>query len=198
VFLSDHSLDALISCEALTNTLRVKTDHIPILTKLDLTVTRTPTKSTENFRNIDWDKFRVALGAHLTQLGLPATINCQQKLDKECEKLTKALKEAIREQVPTSEIGPRSKHWWTKELTNLRRQANKLGQISSKRKNNLEDPIHMEFSNAKRRYEKEIEYCKRHDWHDWLEKADDPDIWTAHRYVSAASSAKRHFNLKVS
>jgi hypothetical protein len=37
-------------------------------------------------------------------------------------------------------------------------------------------------------YEKSIEHNKRHHWRDWLEKADDLDIWIAHRYISAPAS----------
>ena len=58
----------------------------------------------------------------------------------------------------------------------LRQQANKLGRKSSKLKGSPNDPIHAEFETAKKKYEKEIDYCKKHHWQDWLEKADNPDI----------------------
>jgi len=41
-----------------------------------------------------------------------------------------ALQRAIQKQVPVTEITPKSKRWWTKELTQLRKQANKLGRQS--------------------------------------------------------------------
>lgn len=187
VFLSDHSMEALISCEALTRALRVKTDHVPILTKLDLMVRRTSAKSVQNFQEVEWDKFREELRKQLDAAGAPATIRSQQMLDEECEKLTSILKQVIDEHVPSAKIGPRAKRWWTKELLNLRRQANKLGRKSSKRRSDPEDSIHAEYANTKKQYEQEIEYCKRHHWRDWLEKAEDLDIWTAHRYISASA-----------
>ena len=189
VFLSDHSMDTLISCEALAWALRVNTDHVPILTKLDLAVAIAPSRWTTNFREVDWEKFRAALETELAQQGQPVPITSQQALDEECGNITKALQSIINVQVHTTEISPHAKRWWTKELMLLRRQANKLGRASSKRRSNPQDTIHAEFANAKKRYEKEIKYCKRHHWRDWLEKAEDLDIWTAHKYISAPSAA---------
>ena len=57
VFLSEHSFDALLSCEVLTDYLSPNTDHRPIVMKLDLTLTKAPVKTTRNFRNVDWSKF---------------------------------------------------------------------------------------------------------------------------------------------
>jgi endonuclease/exonuclease/phosphatase family metal-dependent hydrolase len=53
IFLLEQLFDALISCEALVDNLSPNTDHLPILTKLDLTLEKTPAKSFLNFRNVD-------------------------------------------------------------------------------------------------------------------------------------------------
>jgi hypothetical protein len=63
-----------------------------------------------------------------------------------------------------------------------------LERKASKNKNNLYNPLHAESAKAMKTYEKAIEYNKRHHWRDWLEKASDPDIWTAHRYILAPTS----------
>ena len=59
---------------------------------------------------------------------------------------------------------------------------------ASKHKDNLNNPVHAESTKMEKAYEKAIEYNKRHHWRDWLEKASNPDIWTAHRYISALAS----------
>jgi hypothetical protein len=33
-----------------------------------------------------------------------------------------------------------------------------------------------------------IQYAKTHHWHNWLEKVTEPNIWTAHKYISAPAS----------
>jgi hypothetical protein len=48
--------------------------------------------------------------------------------------------------------------------------------------------MYAESAKAKKVYNKAVEYNKKHHWRDWLEKADDPDIWTAHRYISAPAT----------
>jgi hypothetical protein len=48
-----------------------------------------------------------------------------------------------------------------------------------------EHPIHKEHAASSKTYSKTIEYSKRHHWRDWLEKATNPDLWTAHKYISA-------------
>ena len=188
VFLSEHSFDMLLSCEVLADELTLNTDHLPIITKLDLTLAKAPSKSLANFRNVDWEKFRKTLEGQLRTLGLPRTIRNQGELDIECSRLTNALQNTIQSVVPTTELCPKSRRWWTKELTDLRREASRLGRKASKLKDRPNDPTHSESAKAKKAYEKAIEYNKKHHWRDWLEKADDPDIWTAHRYISAPAS----------
>ena len=40
----------------------------------------------------------------------------------------------------------------------------------------------------RKRYDKTLHYTKKQLWRDWLEKAEEPDIWTANRYTSALAS----------
>ena len=187
VFLSEHSLETLISCDVDQSARGICTDHLPIRTELNMSIAFTPTKIIENFRDVDWEKFRTELRSQLAHVGLPGHIEDQQSLDEECDNLTKAIKATIDSQVPTSEISPKAKRWWTKELSSLRRSANKLGRIAHKFRSNPKHSIHTEAEAAKKQYAHELERSKRQHWRDWLEKATDPDIWTAHRYVSAAS-----------
>lgn len=188
VFLSDHSVDALISCDTVRKSPGICTDHLPILTELNMSVAHTPAKTIENFREVDWDKFRAELRTQLSLLGRPRPIEDQASLDEACQKVTEAIQGTITVQVPTSEISPKAKRWWTKELTALRRNANRLGRKASKFKRFPEHHIHTEYEEAKKRYSKEIERSKRQHWRDWLERAEDPDIWTASKYISATSA----------
>ena len=158
----------------------------PFNNNLNLSVTKTLDKIFNNFYNIDQNKFCTALRTHPMQLKVLILIESQQLLDKECDKLTKALQAAIVEQVLTTKIGLHIRCWWTKKLMQLRQQANKLGRKSSKLKGSPNDSIHAKFKNIRKKYKKEIDYCKKHHWWDQLKKADNPDIWTTHKYISAA------------
>jgi hypothetical protein len=41
---------------------------------------------------------------------------------------------------------------------------------------------------AVRNYRKILEQTKRHHWRDWLEKAEDPDIWAVHCLTTSQGS----------
>ena len=68
----------------------------------------------------------------------------------------------------------------------LGREANKLGRQSYDRRSDLEHVIHGKHSAAVKNYRRILEQTKRQHWRDWLEKAEDPDIWSAHRLTSSA------------
>ena len=53
VFISEELADTVISCDVLKSTPGINTDHIPILTLLDLNLTRIAATPPRNFRNVD-------------------------------------------------------------------------------------------------------------------------------------------------
>ena len=185
VFITEDAMDSIIACEALAGTLGINTDHLPILMTLDLEITRVAASSPKNFRDVDWEEFRKRLAEKFKQLPKPTRINTQGELNQTCRKLTEALQETIDEEVPTSRLGVKAKRWWTKELGALRRNANKVGRKASKYKDWPEHPIHEERKVANRAFQRTLEHTKRQHWRDWLEKAEDLDVWTAHKYTSS-------------
>ncbi len=124
----------------------------------------------------------------MADFGVPNRIRSQAVLDCECERLTTALQETIARIVPISEICSKSKRWWAKELKELRKSTNKLGRKASRYKNWPDHEVHAEYKDTRKKYDKAIKYNKRHHWRDWLEKATDPDLWTANKYISAPAS----------
>ena len=177
-------MDAIIICEALADTPGVNMDHLPILTSLDLNLARAPSNPPKNFRNVDWEEFEKDLRDRLNKLPAPTTIKTAGELDEACSKLTTAIQETINVKVPTSNPGIKAKIWWTKELKKLQQEANKKGRAASKYKDWPEHHTHVERRKANKTFQRTLERTKRQHWRDWLEKADDPDIWTAHRYTS--------------
>ena len=57
VFVLENLMDAIISCKAWGSKRGLNTDHVPIVIKLDATLTRMQEAVTRNFRNVDWEKF---------------------------------------------------------------------------------------------------------------------------------------------
>lgn len=120
-------MEAITICNTIPEERGVNTDHIPIMTVLDINLTKAPTQIARNFRDVDWAKFHETLEGKLAGLGLPSCITTHSALSCACEKLTHALQETIEDEVPRTEICACSKHWWSKELKILRKEAEKLG-----------------------------------------------------------------------
>jgi ribonuclease HI len=188
VFISDHSTDLIESCDTETRFRSLKTDHLPVVTKINLEVPITQPSTCRNFREVDWEDFHNKLAARLSVLEVPQRIQNQDHLNESCESLISAIQATMEETVPTSEICSKSKRWWTKELTRMRRRMNKIGRESYKHRDDLTHPKHEEHAQAVKLYDRTVERTKRQHWRDWLERAVDPDIWTVHKYTSAPAS----------
>jgi ribonuclease HI len=184
VFITEDALDSIITCETLEDTLGINTDHLPILTTIDLELTRAAASSPKNFRNVDWEDFQKKLEEKLKQLPAPTHITTQGALNETCKKLTETIQETIEAEVPTSDLGTKAKRWWTKELSILRKNANKAGRKASRYRDWPEHPSHGEQKEANWIFQRTLENTKRQHWRDWLERVEDPDIWMAHKYTS--------------
>jgi hypothetical protein len=80
---------------------------------------------------------------------------------------------------------PKSKRWWIKELSQLQTHANKLGRASYKLRDSPEHQVHGKHKEAKGKYQRMLKNTKQQHWRDWLEKAEDPDIWAVNQIVVA-------------
>lgn len=185
VFATEHIMEVITICDTLPEERGIKTDHVPIITVIDINMMKAPTQIARNFKDIDWETFRDILKEKTDKLGLPGCIRSQHALNHACEKLTRALQDTIDEKVLHTEIGVKSKRWWSKELTTLHKATEKLGRKAYKLKQWPNHPVHNEHRTLCKNYGRTIQYSKQHHWRDWLEKAMDPDLWTAHRYISA-------------
>ena len=160
VFASERLMDTIISCKAQRGERGLNTDHVPIVTKLDITLTRTQETTTRNFRNVDWEKFQMELQKRMTMFGVSDKIRDQVSLNKECERLTITLQETIEKIVPTTEVCPKSKHWWMKEIKEIRKHFRKLGRVLCKYTDQPEHTINMEYKACHKKYERAIKYSK--------------------------------------
>jgi hypothetical protein len=184
VFILEDALESILACEALSEAQGINTDHLPILTTLNLDLARAPSSEPKNYRNVDREQFDKALDARLDLLPPPRKIHSQSELSDACNALTSSIQEVINCKVPTLDLGVKAKCWWTKGISKLRRDANKKGRTASKYKNWPEHHSHKEHRTANQTFQRMLEKTKCQHWRDWLEKAEDPDIWTAHKYTA--------------
>ena len=109
VFISEQSLGTIISCDTCPEYRGIKTDHLPIITELDLEISAAKEVPTYNFRQVDWEEFRKSLSARLNELPRSSTITSQGQMDEDCRALTTAIQQTIHGEVPIVEICSKSK-----------------------------------------------------------------------------------------
>jgi hypothetical protein len=146
---------------------------------------------------VDWEDFNKSLKMKLDRVTNPTRICSQGDLDAACYQLTKGIQETIKDKVPATEIGIKSKQWWTKELTKLRQEANRKGQKASKYRDWPDHHSHKEWQEVNKTFQMIMESTKQQHWRDWLNKAEDPDIWTAHKYTSAPAGDGGKYRIPV-
>jgi hypothetical protein len=185
VFVTKHTIKAIDQCKALPEEQGINTDHFLIITQLNLVVVLAPTMEVRNYREVDWKEFRDKLSEKLDGWGVPNFIKTQSELNHTCTRFTNIIQEMITNKVPKAKIGPHSKSCWTKELTELRHSM-----LKDRRKAHImpyepTNPFWEQFKEARHTFSRELDKAKCNHWRDWLEKSTDPDIWTAHKYISA-------------
>ena len=124
------------------------TDHVPILTMLDISVPHKDEERQQDFRGPDWDKFRKVLGAQLGVIPDPCAIWTESQFQNAIRDLTKALQVTVETAVPLSHPSPHSCRWWNKDLACQKKEMNRLASQAYKFHAVEDHPAHSMFKNA--------------------------------------------------
>ncbi|KAJ1299357.1 hypothetical protein OPQ81_011877 [Rhizoctonia solani] len=184
VFVSPALVEFLTSCNTVPASRPPCTDHFPITTALNLTVTEAPNITKPNFKKTDWLLFRQALTDRLEQLPGPRRINSQEEIDARVADIMKAINEAVQASTPDLKLCSRSKRWWTPELGAHRSLSRSLSARSYRARSDRSDPVHEEYRLQRNRYSQAIKDAKRKHWEAFLDELDEETMWTAARYMS--------------
>jgi hypothetical protein len=75
-------LEAIIICDTLPEERGVNTDHLPIVTVVDVELTKAPAQIAKNFRDVDWKDFRATLEGKMAKIGIPSRIKSHSELNR--------------------------------------------------------------------------------------------------------------------
>ena len=137
VFCSEDMLQAFVKCNTDLAQRPNKTDHLPILSTIDITPPDAYYKQRRNFRQMDWEEFTKTLETKLTTLQEPTEIDSAAEFYTKLEALETMIQETIAEHVPITRPCPHSKRWWTKELSEAKAQKQKLARKSYEKRAEL-------------------------------------------------------------
>ncbi|EUC67759.1 reverse transcriptase from transposon X-element protein, putative, partial [Rhizoctonia solani AG-3 Rhs1AP] len=188
VYLLARLAEALISCDTAPASRPPCTDHFPIATILDTTLTEAPCIIKPNFKKTDWPKFRQTLLDGLAGLPGLSRVGNQVDLDKWVEDLMEVIYTAVRASTRDLKLSAWSKRWWSPELSAHRKLARSLAARAYWARLLWEDPIHEEYRLQRNRFAQAIKDAKRRHWEDFLAELDEESMWTAAGYLSSEPS----------
>ncbi|KIN94669.1 hypothetical protein M404DRAFT_83027, partial [Pisolithus tinctorius Marx 270] len=184
VFCTELALESLVSCSTSPEDRGPNTDHVPILTSIDTSLTPSPSIPVLNYREVDWKKFNNTLKKELAKIGPPTVITDEQEFQRKAKGIEAALQTTLEKEVPRTRPHPHTKRWWTKELTSLRKELKTLSKASFTFRAIRDHDSHRSRKEKAREYDKAIKDAKRNHWRDWLEEAGSEELWTANGYIS--------------
>lgn len=128
------------------------TDHIPILSTIDLCPVLASRTPHYNYRETDWPTFKTDLKAALKGIPRPEEFTAVRDFNVAFDKLMSTIDSVIEKHVPIARTSPHTKRWWSKELSQTRAASHRLANKSYARKTNKWDPIHEEYRRAQNDY----------------------------------------------
>ena len=188
VFCSATLLDTFITCDTDPQQRPQKTDHMPILSCLEIVPSRTDFEAKFNYKLTDWKEFCETLKVNLAALPEPEELTTIAQFNITLEHLDLAIKAATVKHVPKSKPSPYSKRWWSKELATMKKVKEKLARKSYERRAADGDPIHEMFRQSRNKYSQAIRKTKLDHWTEWLESLDDEGVWSANRLVTGPAT----------
>jgi ribonuclease HI/exonuclease III len=188
VFCSESIMDLIVSCKTQPESRPIKTDHFPIVTSIDIKPRHHEYTPRPNYRKVDWKDFREELQKRLQGLPLPCEITTLPQFHHKLATLEKVVQEIITQKVPMSKPSPRSKRWWTKELTAERRRVHNLGNKSYTNRFSENHPSHETYRCARNDYAEHLQAAKTEHWAAWLSDISEAGVWDASRLVTGPAS----------
>jgi hypothetical protein len=188
IFCSQDFSPRFSRCEVLPHEHPPKTDHFPIVSVIDLTVSHTQHEPKHDFRDMNWEKFAEELKARLECLTLR---DPQDKGDFNAmlEELSSSIILTIEVHVPKKRPSPHQKRWWTKELgqarTALRTLAKKAYRVKAR---HYDLPLVEEYRQARNTYVQRVKDARTQHWEEWMEATDQFSMWVVNKYVNAPPS----------
>ena len=185
VFCTDHTLNVITQCDTKPRRRPPCTDHVPILTTLELEVPTATHEASRNFKGVDWEEFNIKLSALLSDIPTPMPIMSEEQFQRAISDLLNALQRTIEENVPLSKPCPHAKRWWNRELTERIKEKDKLSDESYKLRGLPDHPVHAEHRRVRNKLKEEIRKAKQNHWTDYLEGLNKDSIYMANKYVTA-------------
>jgi hypothetical protein len=158
------------------------------VTVVNLPLPRSIAPPTLDFRNGDWPKINDILKERLEAESPALRIHTQEQFTEKVDKVISIIAEVLNETLEELKPSPFSRRWWTKELTALKKDQNRLSNKSYKLRDIPGHLIHTEFKAAVNKFKEVMTATRKQDWVDWLESVEHQEIYTANKFLVSEPS----------
>jgi ribonuclease HI len=188
VFCDENSVGTFEYCNTEPAQRPVKTDHLPIISKIRMTTERNTFQSRYNFQKVDWENFGKKLKERLDTIEPPRELEDRQQAVERLKEVDTMIWRTIRYCVEMTNPCPHSKRWWTPALTKTRKVVKRLGRAAQRVRGLTDHPDHARYKSARNVYATELREAKARHWATWLADLDEDSVWTASKLAMGPSS----------
>jgi len=130
VLISSSLRELVLECKTVPEECPLWTDHIPIITTLEMDPGRHEEAPKPNFKSTDWPKFWKELTKKLESTNARHEITNESEFYIRLNTLMLAITDTIESTVLKTRPSLFTKRWWSKELLQKWKEVQKLGRIS--------------------------------------------------------------------
>jgi hypothetical protein len=192
VFMSEELHELIVKCDVAPDIRPPVTNHLPIITELDLDLDHTKVTESYSWLYVEQDKFIDTVRVALEASGPPeAEITTAAGLEREAIRLEDAIRSVVENPdiVPRVRISPYTRRWWTPDLGHARTRHRHLKLKSWKWRLHPDDPVHADARRAETEYKELLERTKREHWNTFVTNSrSDGSVWIVHWVVTGTGT----------
>ena len=149
-------------------------DHLPIETWLVSEAQKPPEIPSFNYDKTDWETFSKILQERLPCIPHPSSLRSPEAIDRYTDQLTTVLINAVEDTTPYRKPCRHSKRWWTPELVELQRQANRQRNLYRRTRSPIDKKA---WEEKAKEYTEGITKAQRAKWRKYVETPDGKSIF---------------------
>ena len=124
VWQSNTPDDPILRCDILPAIRLPLADHMPIITIINMLFPRATSSCSLDFRQANWIKVNEDLAQRLESGPPPSRIASKDEFITKVDELVHVIKDVLEDHLKERQPSPFKHRWWTKELSQLKKQQN--------------------------------------------------------------------------
>ena len=145
VWRSNTPDDPILRCDVVPAIQLPLADHMPIITIINMPFPRATAACSLDFRQANWIKVNEDLAQRLESGPPPSRISSKEEFTTKVDELVHIIKDMLEDHLKERRPSPFKRRWWMKELSQLKKQQNRLSNKAYKFCHLCDHPVHTEY-----------------------------------------------------